>query len=291
MFSMTGYGKGEAEYNCNKLSIELKAVNHRFLSLSFKSPRGFASVEDNLRNHIKSRILRGHIEIYINLIIDPKQHDVNVNLDQCDKYMAIADCLSRRYGIVNDFTINNLMSKQDIYNAVSEEDDSDSSLMSAAISALDSAIVMLVAARASEGEKIASDLHGKIDNIELITSKIKTIALQQTDIYRDKLRQRVMEALGDITIDEQRLMNEIVFYADKVATDEEFTRLLAHVNRFREIASGRVEVGKTLDAIAQEMLREANTIGSKCCDAQLGSLVISLKGDIEKVREQVQNIE
>ncbi len=159
------------------------------------------------------------------------------------------------------------------------------------INALDIALDNLVAMRSVEGNKIENNLLEKLDILTEVVAKIQEYAPIQVKNYRDKLRNRVQEALGDVQIDENKLMNEIVFYADKVATDEEFTRLNAHIAHFKEITQNKGAIGRSLDFITQEMNRESNTIGSKCSDLSVSNYVLTLKTEIEKIREQIQNIE
>lgn len=291
MYSMTGYGKGEAEENGVKISVEVKSVNHRFLDLGIKLPRLLISFEDSVRNQIKGKIARGHLDVFINYKdTNDELNNISYNKILTDKYIKIAGEIADNYNIPNDISVSNLFGMKNVI----EEDDSelDSELLQKLIStALDIALDNLIVMRTNEGAKIEANLMEKLDLLQDVATKIEEYAPMQVQTYREKLRARVQDALGDLQIDETKLMNEIVFYADKVATDEEFTRLKAHIVHFKEIAEKGGAIGRSLDFITQELNREANTIGSKCSDLSVSNYVLTLKTEIEKIREQIQNIE
>lgn len=291
MYSMTGYGKGEIEENGIKIVVEVKSVNHRFLDLGIKLPRLLISFEDSVRSQIKNRIARGHLDVFVNYKDTTDElSNITYNQNLTDKYIQIAENIADRYNIQNDISVSNLFSLKNVI----EEDDSelDSELLQKLISnALDIALDNLIIMRTNEGAKIENNLMEKLDILQDVATKIEEYAPIQVENYRSKLRSRIQEGLGDITVDENKLMNEIVFYADKVATDEEFTRLKAHINHFKEIAEKGGAIGRSLDFITQELNREANTIGSKCSDLSVSNYVLTLKTEIEKIREQIQNIE
>ena len=284
MFSMTGYGKGEAEQDNLKIAVEIKSVNHRFLDLGIKLPRLLLSFEDSVRNHIKSCIARGHLDIFVNYKNTLcEQENITCNDTLVERYLQIAQNISQKYNIENNINVSNLFDMK----GVIEEDETTLDVdltQKLIIQALDIALDNLIAMRATEGKKIEENLLAKLDILTEVVGKIEEYAPIQVETYREKLRSRVQDALGDFQIDENKLMNEIVFYADKVATDEEFTRLKA-------IAKTAGAIGRSLDFITQEMNRESNTIGSKCSDLSVSNYVLTLKTEIEKIREQVQNIE
>lgn len=291
MYSMTGYGKGEIEENGIKIVVEVKSVNHRFLDLGIKLPRLLISFEDSVRSQIKNRIARGHLDVFVNYKDTTDElSNITYNQNLTDKYIQIAENIADKYNIQNDISVSNLFTLKNVI----EEDDSelDSELLQKLISnALDIALDNLIIMRTNEGAKIENNLMEKLDILQDVATKIEEYAPIQVENYRSKLRSRIQEGLGDITVDENKLMNEIVFYADKVATDEEFTRLKAHINHFKEIAEKGGAIGRSLDFITQELNREANTIGSKCSDLSVSNYVLTLKTEIEKIREQIQNIE
>ncbi len=291
MLSMTGYGKGEASDENLKIAVEVKSVNHRFLDLGIKLPRLLISFEDSIRNQIKSRVSRGHLDVFVSYqILSAEQENITYNENLVTKYLDIANTIENKFNIKNDLTISDLFE----YKGIIEEDESTIDIeqtQKLINQALDIALDNLIVMRKTEGDKIEMNLLEKLDILTEVVSKIQVYAPVQVENYREKLRSRVQEALGDISIDENKLMNEIVFYADKVATDEEFTRLNAHIAHFKEIINNGGAIGRSLDFITQEMNRESNTIGSKCSDLSLSNYVLTLKTEIEKIREQIQNIE
>lgn len=291
MFSMTGYGRGEAECDGHKIVAEIKSVNHRFLDLNIKLPRLLISFEDDIRSHIKSNIARGHLDIFITYQ-DLSSDDINITYNEklVEKYLDIASSMAEKYNISNDLSVNNLFSIKDIL--AQEENELDNDFMKKLIiEALNTALDNLKIMRKVEGEKIQADINAKLDILSAVVNKIQEYAPTQVKKYREDLIKRVQEALGDVAIDESKLLNEVVFYADKVATDEEFTRLNAHIAHFKEKTAESGAIGRSLDFIVQEMNRESNTIGSKCSDIAVSNYVLTLKTEIEKIREQIQNIE
>lgn len=291
MYSMTGYGSGISEENGRKITVEIKAVNHRFLDLSVKLPKILNKEEEFVRSTLKERLCRGHLDIYINYQSSTdSDYEISPNAPLIAKYLKAATDISSEFGINNDLTVSKLFEIKDIL--VYEETEPETGALHSLLStALNNAIDSLIAMRENEGAKITADLNDKLNNIEKVVAIIKEYAPQQIENYRVDLLKRVKDVLGDVAVNEEKLMNEVVFYADKVAVDEEFTRLFAHIAHFREIVASKGAVGRQLDFIVQEMNREANTIGSKCNDIKIANHVVSLKTDIEKVREQAQNIE
>lgn len=293
MRSMTGYGKGTAEENGYKLTIELKSVNHRFLDLSVKLPRVLNFLEDTVRNEIKSRLARGHVDVFISFE-QSESSEVGLSLNESTvvKYLEFARLLQEKYGVCNDLGAESLLRFKDVVKECEVNPD-EAMLNELCKKALNDALDGLIRMRSVEGEKITKNIESKIDLILQTVKKIEEIAPIQIDNYRKKLLGRVSETLKDFNtpLDESKLLNEVVFYADKVATDEEFTRLFAHIEHFKQITLQDEPSGRQLDFIVQEMHRESNTIGSKCSDISLSNYVVTLKTEIEKVREQIQNIE
>lgn len=291
MNSMTGYGSGIAEENGRKITVEIKAVNHRFLDLSVKLPKILNKEEEYIRSTLKERLCRGHLDIYINYqSATDSDYQISPNNTLIAKYLDVAKEISNNYAVTNDLTVSKLFEIKDIL--VYEETEPETGALHSLVStALNMAIDSLVVTRENEGKKISTDLDDKLNNIEKVVAIIKEYAPEQIENYRIDLLKRVSDALADVAVNEEKLMNEVVFYADKVAVDEEFTRLFAHIAHFREVMVSSGAVGRQLDFIVQEMNREANTIGSKCNDIKIANHVVSLKTDIEKVREQAQNIE
>lgn len=291
MFSMTGYGKASAEKEGKKVTVELKSVNHRFLDLSIKLPKTFNFADDIIRKAIQDAFSRGHIDVYVNYE-NTRGEPVNLSVNEmlADEYVEIAKNLSEKYGIINDFSTTSLLRMQDviIQQTVAEDEEE---LVALTKEATLNAIVGLKEMRAKEGISIKADILGKLNLIETMLKEIIIRAPGVVNTYRDKLAVRIKEILGAVAIDENKLINEVAFYSDKIAIDEETSRLSAHIVNTRDILKLNEPIGKKLDFIVQEFNREANTIGSKCNDLSITGYVLSLKNEIEKIREQVQNIE
>ena len=290
IYSMTGYGKGIAEKDGLKITVELKSVNHRFLDLSIKLPKAFVFAEDTLRKTIQSNIARGHVDVYVNFEDSRKDKcKVALDYDLAEQYVEISKQIAQKFGVENNVCVNEILRIPDVVTQVADESDEDT--LSALIKeACLQAIENINAMRAVEGKALVDDLLGKIEGIKQMLPKIQSLAPIALDEYRSKLRERVTEYLKETPIDEVKLINEIAFYSDKVCTDEEITRLYTHISHFESIVKEGGAIGKKLDFIVQEMNRESNTIGSKCNYAAITECVVFLKSEIEKIREQIQNL-
>ena len=290
IYSMTGYGKGVAEKDGLKITVELKSVNHRFLDLNIKLPKLFAFAEDTLRKTIQSCIARGHIDVYVNFEDTRKDKcKVAVDYDLAEQYLLIAQQMHDKFGVENNLHVNELLRIPDVVTQSADETDEET-LKDLIREATLQAVESINAMRAVEGDALVKDLLAKIDGIENVLPKIQSLAPIALDEYRTKLKERVEEYLKETPIDEVKLINEIAFYSDKVCTDEEITRLYTHIGHFKSIVKEGGAVGKKLDFIVQEMNRESNTIGSKCNYAAITECVVYLKSEIEKIREQIQNL-
>ena len=282
--SMTGYGKGVYESDTLKLVVELKSVNHRFLDLSIKIPKQLNFAEDGIRRMLKEGIGRGHVEVYVN--VEDKRAEkgvLAVDLDLARQYVEAARRLREELGAEGELCVADLIKTNNIVSFTPAEADEDE-LSAAAEAALADAIAALDRMRVTEGENLAKEMQVVVDRVaELAPDTLKQ--------HADKVRERVAEYLKDVSIDEGKFLNEMAFYADKVAVDEELTRLNSHIPHFRAILTKGGAVGKQLDFVVQEMNRESNTIGSKCNDIRVAECVVSLKCTIEKLREQIQNLE
>jgi len=288
--SMTGYGKGIAERNERKLTIEIKSVSHRFLDLLFKLPRGFQFAEDRLRKLISEKIVRGHLEVFLTYE-DNRAEKTALSLDKqlAKSYLDIADELES-IGYNNDLTVSAVLRTTDLVKVVQSEDD-EAAIIELITEAAVSAIENLTVMRSTEGRKLVADIADKINAIEKELEFIEQRAPSVAEEYREKLRQRIAEALSGVEVDEAKLLNEVAFFVDKFNIDEEITRLKGHISHYREILPQESPTGKQLDFLTQEAFREVNTIGSKCNDAEITKSVLVLKNLIEMVREQVQNLE
>ncbi|MBQ3597543.1 MAG: YicC family protein [Clostridia bacterium] len=289
MFSMTGYGKAEYNQDGILLTVEIKTVNNRNFDFNAKMPRSFISLEDGVRKTVSKYVNRGRIDLFVNFT-DSREKPVylEVNLEKALSYYNASKLISEKLGIQNDCSVNSLMKLPDVIvdNSVFDSTEIEDIL----ISTVENACEKLNQMRKVEGEKLVADMLERVDNILQTTKKIALRAPLVVAEHKKKLEQRIGDMLGDIKVDETRLLNEVAFYTDKVNIDEELTRLSSHVEQFKQIIKSALP-GKKLDFLMQEFNRESNTICSKSNDIEVTSLALSLKNEIEKIREQVQNLE
>lgn len=291
MLSMTGYGRGEYKENGVEITVELKTVNNRYLDVSIKSPRVFVSSEEAVRGVIREKMTRGHIDVYINLS-DKREQKRSLYIDEgiAEAYVATAKKLKTLFPeAVDDITLTSIMRYPD---AVRSEDISsdDGELLTGMDKALAAALDNLNVMRAKEGEKLKADMLKRVDYIEKLVKSIQAKAPEVAENYKRKLQAKIEKALDGAAVDEQRLLTEVTIFADKSNIDEELTRLFSHVAQFREISETSL-VGRKLDFLIQEFNRETNTICSKSNDLEITRLGLEIKNEIEKIREQVQNVE
>ena len=290
MYSMTGYGKGEAEINGRSLIVELKSVNHRFLDLSVKLPRALIFAEEVLKKTVAARISRGHIDVFTTYSAPKDQADLALNADVAESYLAMSNTLRERFGISDDCTTSALLRIPGVVEekaaSVSEEE-----IVALVREATEKAVTALLKMREAEGSAITKDILGKLDEIERLTGLIEQRAPLVTEEYKARLKQTMETALSGAAYDETRLLTEIALFADKCAIDEELARLHVHIAHYRKILETEPTAGRKLDFLTQELNRETNTIGSKANDAAIAEYVVLLKCEIEKVREQIQNLE
>lgn len=291
MLSMTGFGRGEFKDNGIELTCEVKSVNNRYLDVSIKAPKVFASVEDDIRSKVKEGMTRGHLDIFISYT-DKRERQKSLILDEelLKAYVAAAQkAESVLPEIKNDLTLSYLLRIPDVLKSEELTQD-DEELKAALFSALQAAITALNSMRSREGEKLENDMLSRMDEIRRLVEAIKKKAPKVAEEHRKKLETRMKKILEEREVDETRLLSEVAIFADKSNIDEELTRLDSHIEQFKEICSNQ-QVGRKLDFLVQEFNREANTICSKSNDLEVTRLALSLKNEIEKVREQVQNIE
>ena len=290
MFSMTGYGRGESEQNGRTLVVELKSVNHRFLDLSIKLPRALLFAEDAMKKLISSRVSRGHIDVFTTYSAPKDQGALSLNKSVAENYVEMSKELSASFGLENDLTTSSLLRVQGVVEegvpTVSEEE-----ILSLVTEATNRALDSLLKMRDTEGKAITADILSKLSEVERLTGVIETRAPFVAAEYKTRLGETVREALSGADYDETRLLTEVALFADKCAIDEELARLHAHIDHYRKILSTEPTAGRKLDFLTQELNREANTIGNKANDATIAENVVLLKCEIEKIREQIQNLE
>ncbi len=291
MLSMTGYGKGEYFEGGIELTCEIKTVNNRYLDVSIKAPRIFAAYEEIVRATVRGKLTRGHADVYVSLK-DKRERPTALTVDTAlaASYVSAAKTLKESYpDLVDDLTLTSVLR----YPEVLKQEDSqslDEELTLALQTALEKALDNLNAMRAVEGAKLKADMLSRVDTIEGLVKEISERAPKIAEEYREKLTARVQEYLSNVPVDEGRLLAEVAVFADRTNIDEELTRLRSHIEQFRSIAEEGI-VGRKLDFLVQEFNREANTTCSKSNDVTITRAGLALKNEIEKIREQVQNLE
>ncbi|MBQ7912403.1 MAG: YicC family protein [Clostridia bacterium] len=291
MLSMTGYGKGEYIEGGLELTVEIKTVNNRYLDVSVKSPRIFAAYEDVIRTTVRKKLTRGHADVFVSLK-DKRERPtaLSVDLALAKAYISAAQALkAENPDLPDDITLSSVLRYPDV---LKQEDTPtlDEALTKALDTALNIALDKLNEMRAAEGQKLKEDMISRVKTIEGLVAEISARAPQIAQEYREKLTARVKEYLDGAQIDESRLLTEVAVFTDKSNIDEELTRLRSHIEQFRSIAEEGI-VGRKLDFLVQEFNREANTTCSKSNDVTITRAGLALKNEIEKIREQVQNLE
>ena len=289
--SMTGYGKGIAENSDARVTIEMKSVNHRYLDLNIKLPKKLNFLESTIRNKISESVFRGKVDVYITLNEHSDAcYQVSINDAIAQKYYDSISAMADKLGIDNDMKASSISRLPDVIELEEMEADEDS-LKTLVLEALDACVAQFVDSRIAEGNRLETDLIAKMDEMLVLVDRLEVRSPQIIEEYRARLKTKVSELLEDTHIDEARVAQEVVIYADKICIDEEMVRLKSHVSETRGVFELDKEVGRKLDFLAQELNREANTILSKSTDVEIADIGITLKTLIEKVREQIQNIE
>lgn len=289
--SMTGYGKGIAENSDARVTIEMKSVNHRYLDLNIKLPKKLNFLESTIRNKISESVFRGKVDVYITLNEHSDAcYQVSINDAIAQKYYDSISAMADKLGIDNDMKASSISRLPDVIELEEMEADEDS-LKTLVLEAMDSCVAQFVDSRIAEGNRLETDLIAKMDEMLVLVDRLEARSPQIIEEYRARLKTKVSELLEDTHIDEARVAQEVVIYADKICIDEEMVRLKSHVSETRGVFDLDKEVGRKLDFLAQELNREANTILSKSTDVEIADIGITLKTLIEKVREQIQNIE
>ena len=289
--SMTGYGKGIAENDDARVTVEMKSVNHRYLDLNIKLPKKLNFIENLIRNRIGESVFRGKVDVYITLAEHSDAcYSVSINNAIAAEYFESIKNMSDKLGIENDIRASSLVRLPDVIE-IEETDTDEDSLKNLVFEALDKSIDQFVESRISEGMRLERDLISKMDEMLHLVDRLDKRSPQIIDEYKQRLTSKINDLLGDNNIDENRIAQEVTIYADKICIDEEMVRLRSHVDETRAVFDLDNEVGRKLDFLAQELNREANTILSKSTDVEIADIGITLKTLIEKVREQIQNIE
>ena len=288
---MTGYGRARATRNLRDITVEIRSVNNRYLDCTVKMPRMYAFAEDAVKARVQKAVSRGKVDVYIT--VDASAADVaqvNVNTALAAQYAQALRALAAVCGTEGQVTPEQLARFPEVLTVTKADEDLE--CVSADLCAvLDEALDSYNAMRAVEGVKLAEDSGARLTAIEGMTAQVEERSPETVREYRQKLTARMQEVLQSTAIDEQRILQEAAIYADRIAVDEETVRLRSHVSQLRGMLQSDQPMGRKMDFLIQELNRESNTIGSKCSNLDIARIVVDLKGEVEKIREQVQNIE
>ena len=291
VLSMTGYGRAGAVLHGRDIKVELRSVNSRYLEYSSRLPRSCFFLEDKLKKLVAARVSRGKVELSLSIQnVTAADTVVSVNWGLAEGYRAALTSMVERMDLKNDVTVGMLARFPDVLTQTAAPTDEDA-LWQDVESIANQAIDAFVAMRAAEGEKLKADVESRLQTVEALVGQIEQATEGRVKAYSDRLYARLQELLEDRNIEESRLVTEAAIFADKTAIDEETVRLHSHVAQYRQILELNEPIGRKLDFLTQELNRESNTIGSKCQDVAITCLVVELKSEIEKIREQIQNIE
>jgi uncharacterized protein (TIGR00255 family) len=291
---MTAFGRAKAEGEKRDITVEMKSVNSRFFDCSVKLPRSISYLEEKIKAYVqKNAVSRAKVDVYINITNHGSETSaIAIDEAYAEMYIEALRTLRDKFGLADDISVMSVAKNPEIFTSVKEEANADDEWAELSL-ILDEAIAGYTSMREAEGERARLDITSKIEHIRALAEEVEKISHEDTVGYRDKLEERLRKILGDnsIAVDENRLLTECAVWADKIAIDEELVRLRSHFAAFYDIAALPEPSGRKLDFLIQELNRETNTIGSKCNNARIARIVVDMKGEIEKIREQVQNIE
>ncbi len=289
--SMTGYGRAGEVRGGRDITVEIKSVNARYFEYSSRMPRGFVFLDDKLKKLVNASISRGKTELSLTVVnIDVGDTSVSANLELAKEYLDAMRAMSEALGVRDDVTVSALCRLPELFAARRAEIDAEQ-LWADVQAVAEKAIESFVAMRAAEGEKLRADIVSRLDFLEKAVGEIEQTSTERVKKYTDKLYEKLRALLEDRSIDDARILTEAALFADRTAVDEETVRLRSHIRQYRDILALDEPVGRKLDFLTQELNRETNTIGSKAQDLAITRLVVDMKGEIEKIREQIQNIE
>lgn len=289
--SMTGYGRDQQLLHGRSITVEIRSVNHRYFEFSCRAPRGCAFLEDRLKRSLQSAISRGKVEVSLTLqTIESRHASVAVDHALAGQYLTALRALGEEYSLPDDLTLSSVARLPDVFTLCRDEEDEEE-LAADVLQVLQNALDRFVAMREAEGERLRADVLSRVVTMEEHLSFVEERSPQTVMEYRARLTAKLTELLNGAVPDEARILTEAAIVADRLAVDEETVRLRSHFAQLRRIMESTEPVGRKLDFLVQEMNRETNTIGSKCSDTAIAGHVVEMKSEIEKIREQIQNIE
>lgn len=289
--SMTGFGRGKVSEQDFEITVEIKSVNHRYFEYSSRMPRAYQFIDEKIKSLLSSRISRGKVEVSV-LIEDTSDNslELSINRTYADAYVKALHNLAKEYHLKDDLKVSALVGNSDIF-TVKRREVEDEVIAELVLKATAAALDNFIAMRAAEGERLVEDVKSRSEQILEWVAIIEERSPKTVREHREKIEQRIKELIGDVQVDEQRLLTETAIFADKIAVAEETVRLRSHIASLNSMFESGGAIGRKLDFIVQEMNRETNTIGSKAQDIEINRIVVDIKSEIEKIREQIQNIE
>ena len=289
--SMTGFGRAKYSENGLNITVEFKSVNHRYFEFTSRLPKGYMFLDEKLKSFCQQKISRGKVEASV-IIEDNSENAavVEINEAYAEAYLTAVRDMSRQYHIKNDVKMSSLVSNPELF-TVKKQAVPEEIVTEAVLKTAEEAMESFISMREAEGERLKKDVKSRTEFILEKVAFVEERSPETVKAYREKLEQKIKELIGDIQVDEQRLLTETAIFADKVAVAEETVRLKSHIKQFCSLLDSHEPIGRKLDFIVQEMNREANTIGSKAQDIEIAHTVVDIKSEIEKIREQIQNIE
>ncbi len=288
---MTGYGRGQMTVDGTDILVEIKSVNNRYYDFSARLPRMYGYLEEKLKTFLNGSISRGKIEVSVSIYNNgSKSEEISINLDVANGYINALREANETLGLDDDITLSHVSRFPDVF-IIKKIIEDEESVWNNIKPVAEEAVAKFVSMRETEGAKMKEDLSSRLDFILSKVEEVEKISPTTTENYRNRLYQKLKDILSDNNIDEQRILTEAAIFSEKVAVDEETVRLRSHISQFRELLETDEPVGRKLDFLVQEMNRESNTIGSKAQDIAITKIVVDVKSEIEKIREQIQNIE
>ena len=289
--SMTGYGRAEVLVNGRNILVEIRSVNHRYFEFSCRSPRAYGFLESRLKTYLQGKLSRGKVDVNVSIqTVEGSSASVQVNRELAASYVQALRALEEPLGLRDDLSLSVISRFSDIFTVNKETEDEDA-IWADVLQVADEATGRFVQMRETEGAKMKEDVESRLDFILQAVEQVEARSPKTVEEYRARLYNKMSEVLGNTQIDEQRILTEAALYAEKIAVSEETVRLRSHVGQFRAILAQGGPVGRKLDFLTQECNRETNTIGSKAQDIEIARIVVDIKSEIEKIREQIQNIE
>ena len=289
--SMTGYGRGQQIIDGREITVEIKSVNHRYFEFSARVPRAYGYLEEKLKSFVQGKVSRGKVDVGVTIFnIEGKDAQIEVNQSIAVGYIDALRKANETIGLTDDLALSQLIRLPDIFNVIKTTEDEEVIWNLVKIVA-EEALNNFVSMRETEGQKMKEDIKSRLSYISELVAKVEKRSPMVTEAYRERLYNKISEILNDKKIDEQRILTEAAIFSEKTAVDEETVRLKSHIHQFTELLDAKESVGRKLDFLIQEFNRESNTIGSKAQDVEITRIVVELKSEIEKIREQIQNIE